>query len=694
LSSENPLFGPWTGPHGGVPPFDRVEVGHFRTALEAAMAERLAEVEAIAADPEPPTFGNTLAAFEDSGRFLDRVMAVFGVFASTRSTPEFQEVERDFAPKLAALADRITQNADLFARIEAVYQTRETGGLDAEQQRLAWYVRTAFVRAGAALDDDAKARLGVVNQRLAELATRFSQNLLADENERPLWLDEEADLAGLSAAQRSAAAAAASARGEPGRWAVLNTRSSVEPFLTHADRRDLRERAWRAFVDRGDNGDQHDNKALIAETLLLRAERARLLGYPTHAHWRVEHAMARTPERAVELLERVWPPAVARVREEVADLQAIADRESARAGSDPIRIEPWDYRYFAEKLRRERFDLDESGVTPYLQLDRLREGMFHVARELFGLEFEAAPGVPVHHPDVRVWKVVRRDGEAAGLWYFDPYARPGKRSGAWMNAYRAQERFAGAVTTLVSNNANFVAPEPGRPVLVSWEDATTLFHEFGHALHGLCSDVAYPTLAGTAVARDYVEFPSQLLEHWLSTPEVLDRFARHHETGEALPRERVERIERAARLNQGFATVEYLASARVDMAIHLAGDVPIDPAAFERECLAGFDMPPEIVMRHRLPHFAHVFSGDGYSAAYYSYLWADTLVADAWEAFTEAGGPWNREVAERLHRHVFSRGNTRDPAEAYRAFRGRDPDVGALMRKRGFAVTPPDAEAP
>jgi peptidyl-dipeptidase Dcp len=686
LSEPNPLLEPWTGPHGGVPPFDRVEVEHFRPALEAAMAERLAEVEAIAADPRPPDFENTLAALERSGRFLDRVIAIFGVFSSTRSTPEFQEVERDFAPKLAALSDQVTQNAALFARIAAVYETREVSGLDAEQQRLAWYVYTGFVRAGASLDERAKSRLGVIHQRLAELSTRFSQNLLADENERALWIDDPADLAGLPEAQRAAAAAAAAARGETGRWAVLNTRSSVEPFLTYSARRDLRERVWRTFVDRGDNGDEHDNKALISETLGLRAERALLLGYPTHAHWRVEHAMAKTPERAVELLERVWHPAVARVREEVADLQAVADREAAESGSDPIRIAPWDYRYYAEKVRRERYELDESGVTPYLQLDRLREGMFHVARELFGLEFAPAPEVPVHHPEVRVWQVSRGDGEPAGLWYFDPYARPGKRSGAWMNAYRAQERFDGAVTTLVSNNANFVAPPPGRPVLVSWEDATTLFHEFGHALHGLCSDVAYPTLAGTAVARDYVEFPSQLLEHWLSTPEVLDRFARHHETGEPLPRERVERIERAAKLNQGFATVEYLASARVDMAIHLAGAVPIDPAAFERECLASFDLPPEIVMRHRLPHFAHVFSGDGYSAAYYSYLWADTLTADAWEAFTEAGGPWDQEVAGRLRRHVFSRGNTLDPAEGYRAFRGRDPDVAALMRKRGFSV--------
>ncbi len=434
------------------------------------------------------------------------------------------------------------------------------------------------------------------------------------------------------------------------------------------------------FVDRGDGGGQHDNNAIVAEILALRAERARLLGYETHAHWRLENAMAGTPERAMELMEAVWTPAVARVREEVADMQALADTEGAG-----ITIEPWDYRYYAEKVRQARYDLDANEVKPYLQMDRLREGMFWVAGELFGFAFAPAAGVPVFHPDVAVWEVTdRTSGRHVGLWYFDPYARAGKRSGAWMNAYRTQERFDGEVTTLVSNNSNFVQGRPGEPVLISWDDARTLFHEFGHALHGLASSVRYPSLAGTSVPRDYVEFPSQLLEHWLATPEVLQRFAVHHETGEPIPQALVDRIERAATFNQGFATIEYLSSALVDMRLHLAGARPIDPDAFERETLVELGMPREIVMRHRTPQFQHVFGSDGYSAGYYSYLWSDVLTADAYGAFTEAGGPYDRAVAERLVRHVFSSGNTVDPAAAYRAFRGRDARVEALMQKRGF----------
>jgi peptidyl-dipeptidase Dcp len=462
----------------------------------------------------------------------------------------------------------------------------------------------------------------------------------------------------------------------------LNTRSSVEPFLEYSTRRDLREKVWRTFVNRGDNGDEHDNNALITEILKLRAERAALLGYPTHAHWRIEDQMAKTPERALALLEAVWTPATARVREEVADMQAIADAEG-----DGIRIEPWDYRHYAEKVRKARYDLDANELKPYLQLDRLREGMFHVAGELFGLRFNPIePGrVPVYQADMRVWEVVDAGGRHVGLWYFDPYARRGKRSGAWMNAYRAQERFRGEVTTIVSNNANFVPAQPGEPVLISWEDATTLFHEFGHALHGLSSSVTYPGLSGTSVPRDYVEFPSQLLEHWLSVPEVLNRFARHYRTGEPMPAALIEKVRRAEKFNQGFKTVEYLASALIDMKLHLAGPVDIDPDRFERETLMALGMPGEIVMRHRTPQFSHIFSSDAYSAGYYSYLWADTLTADAWEAFTESGGPWDQAVAARLREQVFTKGNTLDPADAYRAFRGRDPAIDALMRKRGFA---------
>ena len=680
--SANALIAPWSGPYGGVPPFDRVRTADFEPALDAAMAEQIEAIDRITAAAEPPTFENTIATLERAARPMERVQAVYGVYTGCMSDDALRAVERTMAPKLAAFADRIAQDERLFARIAAVYESRERSGLTPEQQRLAWLTYTEFVRSGARLDATAKRELSAINQKLAELSTRFAQNLLADETDQAVMLDAEADTDGLPADVKAAAAAAATARGAPGHWAIQNTRSSVEPFLTYATRRDLREKVWRMFVDRGDGGGATDNNALIAEILALRARRARLLGYPTHAHWRVEHAMAKTPERALELMEAVWRPAVTRAREEVADMQAAADRDGAG-----ITIEPWDYRYYAEKVRAAKYDLDESEIVPYLQLDKLREGMFFMARELFGFGFKPLErgAVPVYHPDVRVWEVVDPAGGHVGLWYFDPYARTGKRSGAWMSAYRAQEAFDGPVTTIVSNNCNFVKGQPGEPVLVSWDDATTLFHEFGHALHGLCSAVNYPSLAGTAVARDYVEFPSQVLEHWLATPEILDRYALHHRTGEPIPRTLVERIERAKTFNEGFRTVEFLASALIDMKLHLAGDTPIDPDRFERETLAALGMPREIVMRHRTPQFAHVFGGDGYSAAYYSYLWADTLTADAWEAFTEAGGPWDKAVAKRLRDHVFSVGNTVDPADGYRAFRGRDAGIGALMRKRGFA---------
>lgn len=679
--SENPLLAPWGGPHGGVPPFDRVRVEHFLPAFEAAMAEQLTEVAAIAGSEETPSFENTIAALERAGRSLDRVNAVYGVFASTMSTPEFQSVERTMAPRLAGLRDQIVQNARLFERIAAVESMREGASWTAEQKRLVWFTHTNFVRAGARLDEGAKTRMSAINQRLAELYTNFSQNVLADETDHMLLLSEPAQLAGLPESVRQAAASAAAERGHPGKWAILNTRSSMDPFLTYSSRRDLRERVWRTYYSRGDNGDAHDNNALITEILALRAERAQLLGYPTHAHWRLENAMAKTPERALELLEEVWAPAVGRVAEEVADMQAIATAEG-----EAITIEPWDYRYYAEKVRVARFDFDENEVKPYLQLDRLREAMFWVAQRLFGFEFQAVQGVPVVHPDVAVWRVISaKTGAHVGLWYFDPWARAGKRSGAWMNAYRRQERLDGEVATIVSNNSNFVRGAAGEPVLISWDDARTLFHEFGHALHGLSSNVTYPSLSGTAVARDYVEFPSQLLEHWLSTPEVLDRFALHHESGKPIPRELVERIERAATFNKGFDTVEYLASALIDMKLHLAGSKPIDPDAFERDTLAAMGMPKQIVMRHRTPHFAHVFSGDGYSAGYYSYLWSDTLTADAWEAFLEGTGPWDAAVAKRLVEQVFSVGNTIDPADGYRAFRGREASIEPLMKKRGFA---------
>ncbi len=684
---QNPLLAPWSGPYGGVPPFDKVKVEQFKPALETAMTEALAEIDKVANDPAPPTFENTIVGLERSGRVLDRVSNIFGIYSSTMSTPDFQKVEEEMAPKLAAFSDQITQNEKLFKRIAAVYDAREKGTLTPEQKRLVWLDYTNFVRAGAKLDAAAKKRMSEINQRLASLYTKFSQNLLADETDYVLFLDKESDLAGLPDSLRSAAAAAAEQRGQKGKWAVTNTRSSMEPFLTYSDRRDLREKVWKTYYSRGDHGDADDNKAIITEILKLRAERAKLLGFQTHAHWRLENTMARTPERAMQLMEAVWKPAVARVREEVADMQAIADKEGAK-----IKIEPWDYRYYAEKVRKAKYDLDQNEVKPYLQLEKLREGMFWVAGQLFGFQFTPVTDVPVYQPDMRVYKVTDPAGKQVGLWYFDPYARPGKQSGAWMNAYRNQERFEKDITTIVSNNTNFVKGKPGEPILISWDDATALFHEFGHALHGLSSNVTYPSLSGTAVARDYVEFPSQLVEHWLSTPEVLNKFALHYQTGQPMPAALLQKIEKASRFNQGFATVEYLASALVDMKLHLAGDQTIDPDKFEKDTLAALGMPSEIVMRHRTPQFGHVFSGDGYSAGYYSYIWSDTLSADAWEAFTSAGGPYDKVVAKRLRDDIFSIGNTLDPAEAYKKFRGREPGIAALMRKRGFPV-PADAKA-
>jgi len=680
IAAKNPLLAKWTGPYGGIPPFNVVEVSHFKPALEAGMEENLAEIDKIASMQQAPDFENTIAALEHTGQTLDRVQKIYGIWSGNMSGPEFQTVEREMAPKLAAFSDKITQNEKLFKRIEAVYNSPEKQKLSAEQQRLAWYYHNLFVRSGAKLDADAKVRLSQINQKLAGLFTRFGQNVLADETDQMLVLEKENDLEGLPQSLKDAAAGDAAGKKLQGKWVISNTRSSVDPFLTFSARRDLREKAWKMFVNRGDNGGEHDNNAVISEILQLRAERARLLGYATHAHWRLENTMAKTPENALALLEAVWTPAVARVREEVTDMQTLANKEGAS-----ITIEPWDYRFYQEKVRKARYDLDQNEVKPYLQLEKLREGIFWVAGELFNFNFSPATNVPVYHPDVRVWEVTDKITKRhIGLWYFDPYARKGKRSGAWMNSYRDQERMDGETTTIVSNNSNFVKGKPGEPVLISWDDAETMFHEFGHALHGLSSNVTYPSLSGTAVVRDYVEFPSQLLEHWLSTPEVLQRFALHFQTGKPIPQDLVNRIERAATFNEGFATTEYLSSALIDMKLHLSTAPKIDADAFERETLASLGMPKELVMRHRTPQFNHVFSGDGYSAGYYSYLWSDVLTADAFGAFTEAGGPYDKTVAARLRKNVFSVGNTIDPVEGYRGFRGRDAKIDALMKKRGF----------
>ena len=679
LDLSSSLLSPWTGPHGGAPAFDRVRVEDFEPALMAAMAEQRAEIAAIAHDPEPPSFENTIAALERSGRSLARAGAIYGVWASTLNYKAMQVVEQAMSPIFAAFDDEVVQNGALFRRIEAVFEGREDAGLSDEQRRLTTVIYRRFARRGAALGDADKARLSEINQRLATLTTTFSQNVLADEEEAWLTLSSRDDLAGLPDPLVAGAAAEAVEKGLAGRWVITNSRSSMEPFLIYSSRRDLREAGWRLWVKRGDNGGAHDNNSIIVEILRLRATKARLLGHPSYAHWVTDDQMAKSPEAAMALMLKVWSPAKARVAEQVAELRSVAERETPGSA-----IEPWDYRYCAEILRRAKYDFDETAVKPYLQLETIRESMFWAAGRLFDLAFAEVRDLPVAHPDARVFEVSRQ-GRRVGLWYFDPYARPGKSSGAWMSEYRTQERFDGEVTPIVSNNANFVKPAPGDPVLIGWDDAVTLFHEFGHALHGLLSSVTYPSLAGTSVARDFVEFPSQLFERWLPTPELLGRFALHHRTGEPMPHDLVAKIERAHTFSKGFDTVEYLASAIVDMKAHLASE-PIDPGTFEAAVLGEIGMPREVTMRHRLPHFGHIFAGEGYAAGYYDYIWADTLTADAAEAFAEApGGFYDPALAVRLL-DILSAGDTMDAAEAFRGFRGRDVKIDALMRDRGFPV--------
>lgn len=681
VDGSNTLLAKWSGPYGGVPAFDKMTLDALKPALEQGMASQLEEIESIASNPDPATFENTIAAMERSGDKFDRVMTYWGIWSANLSTPEFRAIQTEMVPKLSEFRTKITQNQALFARISSVYES-EMDSLRPDRQRLTLLAYEQFARNGATLDGEAAGRYAEINKRLAELNTKYGNNVLADEEGYVLYLAKDR-LGGLSESFVQAAAAAASERDREGEYAITNTRSSMDPFLTFSNERDLREKVWRTYYSRGDNGDEHDNNAIIKEILRLRHERVQLLGYDNYAQWRLENRMAKTPERALRLMEAVWPAALARVREEVADMQKIADAEGAG-----IKIAPWDYRYYAEKVRQAKYDLDSDEVKQYLQLDKLRDAMFFVAGKLFHFDFEPveAGSVPVFHETVKVWEVTDKDtGAHIGLWYLDPYARRGKRSGAWANSFRSHETFNGKKTVLSSNNSNFIKGAEGEPVLISWDDARTFFHEFGHALHALSSNVAYPTLNGGV--RDYTEFQSQLLERWLATDEVIDNYLVHHKTGEPIPAELVEKIKKAATFNQGFATVEYLASALVDMRYHTFDPAGLDPDEFERETLAELNMPDEIVMRHRSTHFSHIFSGEGYSAGYYGYLWADVLTSDAAEAFADApGGFYDEELAKKLVDNLFAVRNAVDPAEAYRAFRGRDAGIGALMRDRGFPV--------
>ncbi|MEE2565682.1 M3 family metallopeptidase [Hyphobacterium sp. Y6023] len=680
--ASNHLLAEWDGPYGGTPDFDAASLDDLEPALEAGMAANLAEIDAIVANPDAPTFENTIVELERAGEPLGRVFSYWGIWSSNNSSPEFRAIQQRMAPRLSAFSSEITQNAELFARVRAVYEGDEMETLRPDQQRVVQLTYDSFARNGATLEGDAAERYAAINAELAELHTQFANNVLHDEEEYVLFIDEES-LSGLPENFVRASAAAATERGREGEYAITNTRSSMDPFLTFSDERDLREQVWRTYYNRGDNADEWDNNAIIMDILRLRDERVELLGYDNYAQWRLENRMAGTPERAMALMEGVWEAAVARIHEEVADMQAVADAEGA-----DITIEPWDYRYYAEKVRADRYDLDSQEVSQYLQLDNLREGMFFVAGELFGFAFEELPEgtVSVWHPTVRVWEVTNREtGEHIGLWYLDPYARTGKRSGAWANSFRSHTTFDGPRNVLATNNSNFVQPAPGQPVLVSFDDATTFFHEFGHALHYLSSNVAYPTLNGGV--RDYTEFQSQLLERWLLTDPVVNNYLVHVETGEPMPQDLIDRIRAAANFNQGFSTGEYLASALMDMYYHTTDPDEVgDPDTFERETMERLGMPNEIVLRHRSPHFGHVFSGEGYSAGYYGYMWADVLTADAAEAFEEAGSYYDPVLAQSLVDNLFAPRNAVDPAEAYRAFRGRDADVSALMRDRGFPV--------
>jgi peptidyl-dipeptidase Dcp len=683
--ADNPLLEAWTG-SAASPPFAAIRPAHFKPAFESAMAAQLAEIEAIVGEAAPPSFANTIAALERSGRALSRVSAVFSCLGGAHTNEDIQALEREMSPRLAAHRNRIQHHPGLYARIKALWDRRGELGLSPEEARVLERYEVTFRRAGAGLDAADKTRVAAIGERLASLGTSFSQNVLADEQSYAMVLETEDDLAGLSPAQITAAKEAAQERGHPGKYAITLARSSIEPFLTSSTRRDLREKAWLAWIARGDGGGATDNKANIAETVRLRAERARLLGYSNFARYRLDDSMAKTPEAVRGLFEEMWPLARARA---MADRDALQELAQAEGGN--FALAPWDWRFYAEKLRKARFDVDQAEIAPYLSLDNMIAAAFDTAGRLFGLTFHEKHDVPVWHPDVRVWEVRGAGGRQVGLFFGDYFARPSKRGGAWMTTLRVQEKLSGDIRPLVVNVMNFAKAGGGAPTLLSFDDARTLFHEFGHGLHGLLSDVTYPVIACTRVATDFVELPSQLYEHWLEEPAVLRRFARHYETGAPMPEDLIERALATRRFNQGFATVEYLASALVDLEFHLLEGAQaldpeaFDPAAFEAGVLRKIGLPAEIAMRHRSPHFQHVFSGGGYAAGYYSYMWSEVLDADAFEAFKETGDVFDPATAARLRDDILAAGGSREPGDAYTAFRGRLPTPDALLRKRGFA---------
>jgi peptidyl-dipeptidase Dcp len=677
MSQTHVLLEPWSGPYGGVPPWDRVNASDFPAALATSLDDERRAVQQIAQESAPATFDNTIAAFERAGRLKDRVLRVFAVMRLNMSNPEYRALDREWQPRLAAARDAIIFMPGLFERVDAVYRSLPDPALTPEQTRLVTRMWEWFVRAGARLSPVDRERLSSVNQQLAALYADFRAKVLADENTWTL-LTDRSELDGLPPGLVAAAAEAARERGLDG-WAILNTRSSVDPFLTFSSRRPLREQVWKRFKSRGDNGDANDTNETITRIVRLRAERVQLIGYPTHCHWQMADSMAGAPEAARALLMQVWPAAVARVRDEVHEMQALARRD------DPaLQIEPWDYLYYAERVRQEKYGIDVAELSPYFELGRMLDAAMWSAEQRYSIAFTEITGtVPVFHPDVRVWEVIDvPSGRHRGLFYLDTFARTGKRSGAWASEYRTQFRMDEGATAIASNTNNFLRGAPGEPVLVSLDDVRTLFHEFGHSLHDLLQDITYPSLSSTP--RDFVELPSQINEQWVFTRELLDRFARHYQTGAPLPAELIDKVKAAETFSQGYKTVEAVSAAILDLELHTLADGVFDPKIFERDMLARIGMPREIALRHRLQHFDHLFGSDGYSGLYYSYLWADVMAADGWQAFLEEGGPWNRDVAERFRTHILSSGNTSDRAEAYRRFRGRDPQVSALLKERGL----------
>jgi peptidyl-dipeptidase Dcp len=681
-SLANPLLQPWIAPFG-LPPFASINAVHFAPALAQAMAEHRQELDAIASQTDAPSFDNTLARLDRSGRALARVGSVFHNLCASETSPALQKVQREMAEPMAAHNNAMYMHAGLFARIDDLYREQSSLGLTAEQARLLSQMHSDFVRAGARLQGAAGARYAQVTERLATLTTAFGQNVLADETSFRLALHSEAELAGLPEFVRAAAAQAAAERGLQGHVITLS-RSLVVPFLTFSERRDLREAAWRAWTSRGEHDGAHDNRPLIREIMILRCEQAKLLGYPSYADYALDNTMARSQSAVMGLLENVWQRALPAVERERVELMA----EMKASGTDHA-LECWDWRYWAEKVKQKRFAIDDAEVKPYFALDRMVEAAFDCATRLFGVHFEPRHDLPVYHPDVKAYEVRTGGGQLVGVFLHDNFARPSKRSGAWMSSYREQSRNSSdgqAVAPIIVNNNNFAKSAPGKPTLLSFDDVRTLFHEFGHGLHGLLSDVGYERLSGTNVLRDFVELPSQLFEHWMSEPDVLRRHARHVDTGQPIPEGLIQRLQAAQRFGQGYETVRYTASALTDMALHAlpADQQPSDVVAFEAQVLRERGLPQGVGLNHRFPHFQHLFSGYSYAAGYYVYLWAEVLDADAFQAFVEAGNPFDATVARKLKQHIYAAGDSVAPESTYQAFRGRAATIEPMLRDRGL----------